>query len=150
VAAGVFAQFGMSGGAFVALALVALLALRLVEQPRSWWNWRRLFVAILLLAVLAVLLRHHVPEHDVLRARSRAEFLRTFGLGLAWPYPGNALMAFVANAPFVTWVVLRIAKHESASHTDDFIVTIALFSLGAALAQAICRGGGPEFGYTIP
>jgi hypothetical protein len=150
VAAGVMAQLGMSAGVFVAAALLATVGLRAVEQRGLTRDGWRLVAAALVLMAIAALLRKHVPEHDSLRATSVSQFVRTLGLGLAWPYPGNGMAALVLNAPFAAWILFRITKRFPASHADDFALAAGLFSLAAAGAQAVYRGGGAEFAARVP
>lgn len=150
VTAGAAAQFGMSAGAFVPLALLALAALEIAGDRR--WPRERLarIGAALLLAALAAVLRVHVPEHDMLRATSQAQFADVLGRSLAWPYPGNAWAAVAMNLPLALVVFRRLATPAQALPGENYPLLLGFFALAGGVAQAAFRGGGDEFAARVP
>jgi hypothetical protein len=104
----------------------------------------------MLLGGLAALLRAGVPGNGALRAKTAGEFLNAFGLGLAWPYPGNPWVGLAACLPFGFVVVLRLTGRRRPSAGEDYVLLLGFFALAAAIAQAVMRGGGDEFAERVP
>jgi hypothetical protein len=175
----VAAQLAMSAGVFVPVAVVALAAIRAL-QNRTWrgGDTRRVAWATILL-VIAVLLRGNVPAHAGLHARSVANGIDVFALILAWPLDSQPWAALALNAPLLLLVVSRarsrpprglgkasthggeksgssIATSGQDEPRDDnkegenFAMLLALWSIAGAAAVAWFRGGGGEFSFGVP
>ena len=145
--AGAAGLLAMAPAALVPGALLGLASLRAIEQRRI--AAREIWPAALLFA-LAFALRADVPAHAVLRAHSAGEFLKGAWRVLGWPHAETPLGALVVNAPLLLLLGLRLARRRAAARGEDFVVLVAGWSVGLALATAWARGGGGELGGGVP
>ena len=148
--AGGAAQLAMGAGAFVPLALLGWVAVRLIERRRwsadeLWRGW-----PALLLLGLACWLRITVPEHEVLHAATVWQFLNTLGRALAWPHVGQPLAAAVGVLPLAGLLIGRLAGWRRPRAGEEVVVLIGLWALAGAGAQAWLRGGSDEFAAGVP
>jgi hypothetical protein len=141
----------MSAGAFVPVAVLAVIVLRVVERRQ----WRRddavaAIPAIVLLG-LAVALRVQVTEHAALQARSVDNFISVFLRIAAWPHDSQPLAAFALNAPIVLAVVGRmLGWRRVPGEGEDFALLLGVWAMAGAVGVAWFRGGGGEFYYGVP
>jgi hypothetical protein len=150
LAAGVAAQLAMGAGAFVPLALLGWVAVRLIERRRwSADELRRAWPALLLLG-LAWLLRTEVPEHGVLQAATAGQFLTALGRALAWPHVGQPFAAVICVLPLAGLLIGRLAGWRRARAGEEVVVLIGLWAVASAGAQAWLRGGSDEFAAGVP
>jgi hypothetical protein len=150
LAAGVAAQLAMGAGAFVPLALLGGVAVRMIERRRgSADELRRVWPALLLLG-LAWLLRTAVPEHEALRAATAGQFLTALGRALAWPHVGQPLAAAVCVLPLAGLLIGRLGGWRKPRADEEIVVLIGLWALASAGAQAWLRGGSDEFADGVP
>jgi hypothetical protein len=149
LAAGAAAQLAMEAGALVPLALLGLVAMRILERRPRPGEARRVVAAALLLG-LAWVLRVTVPAHAPLEAVTACQFFAVLGRCLAWPYPGNPWVALAANVPLGSVVWLRLARRRTPRPGEDFAVLIGFFAVAASVAEAALRGGSPELAVGVP
>ena len=150
LAAGVAAQLAMGAGAFVPLALLGWIMVRMVER-RSWSanQLLRAWPALLLLG-LAWLLRTTVPEHEALHAATAGQFLNALGRALAWPHVSQPLAAVVGLLPLAGLLVGRLAGWRRPRVGEEVVVLLGLWAVASAGAQAWLRGGSDEFAAGVP
>lgn len=147
---GIAAQWGMSAGAFVPVALAGLVVLDLARERKFTREATARLAAIGLLGLLTLALRTTVPELAGQQAASPGAFFHALGLGLSWPYPETPWLAVVACFPLVAVSLRRLRGRPSLVPEEDFALALGYFGLAAALAQAFFRGGAAEFSERIP
>jgi hypothetical protein len=148
--AGVAAQLAMGAGAFVPLALLGWVAVRLIERRRwSADELSRVGPALLLLG-LALLLRTAVPAHEVLHAATAGQFLNALGRALAWPHVGQPFAAAVCVLPLAGLLIGRLVGWRKPRAGEEVVVLFGLWAVASAGAQAWLRGGGDEFAAGVP
>ena len=150
LAFGVAAQWGMSAGAFVPVALAALLLLDFAKERKLTREACARLAAIGLLGLLSLTLRTTVPELASQRAGSLDTFFHAFGLGLSWPYPELPWLGVVACLPLAVALGRRLRGRPRLAPEEDFALALGCFGFAAALAQAFFRGGAAEFSQRIP
>ncbi len=150
LAAGVAAQLAMGAGAFVPLALLGWVAVRLIERRRwSADELCRVWPALLLLG-LVWLLRTEVPEHGVLQPATVGQFLTALGRALAWPHVGQPFAAAICLLPLAGLLAGRIAGWRKPRAGEEVVVLLGLWAVAGAGAQAWLRGGSDEFAAGVP
>lgn len=147
---GLCAQFAMSAGAFVPIALIAVASLRIFERRRQSSDVVWLIVAAIVLAMVAVVLHVSVPGHTVLEAKSVANWSVIFSEIMAWPHVTIAAAGLILNLPLIFVGVTRLVARREAQTEEDFSIAIAAWATAAAAAAAWFRGGGGEFVYGVP
>lgn len=150
ITAGAAGLFSMAGSALVPVALMGLLALRVLEN-KAWSaeRSRELGPAVLLLG-LAWALRVDVPEHAGLRAQSAVQWAEAFLRALAWPHAWQPLAALVLNAPLAWVVTARVMGKRRAVLGEDFVVLLGGWAVAMAGAMAWSRGASEEFSGAVP
>lgn len=148
--AGIAALLAMAAGAFVPVAVIALVLIRGIENRR--WARRDVLAAVpaLFLLAIAFWLRVDVPEHAGLRAHSVGAFVHALGEVLAWPHVTMPVAALVLNAPVAIAVLSRLLRRRQAVPGEDFAVAMAAWGFANALATAWARGGSDEFAFGVP
>lgn len=140
------AMLAMGPGLLVPAVLAGGLALRWSEgrgRGREAWP-------LAVLWAVAGWLIQTVPEHAALRAGTMKQFFTALGRLLAWPHSGQPWAALVLNVPLAAVVGGRLLKRRPAVGGEDFVVLLAGWALGVALAAAWSRGGGTEFAAGVP
>ncbi len=148
---GTAALFAMGSGAFVPVALLSVLVLRVIERRR--WSRRdhaMLWPAVLLL-IAAVAARAPPPiQHLALHAQSFDQFARTLARVLAWPHVTQPLAAVALNAPLLIAISSRLVRRRTAVPGEDAVLLLAAWSAAGAFAMAWARGGSDEFLAGVP
>jgi hypothetical protein len=148
---GIAAQLAMSAGAFVPVAVLALTGFRMIERRRCNARDASVALAAIVLLILVLALRVHVPEHEVLQARSAASFFGVLLRIAAWPHDNQPLAAFALNAPIIIVVMSRLLrKRKTSGAGEDFALLLGGWALAGAAAVAWFRGGSGEFSHGVP
>ncbi len=150
LAAGGAGLLAMGAAALVPVALIGLVALRVIER-RKWdrQRWGEFWPAGVLLLV-ALALRVEVPEHAVLQATSVVQWGEAWLRALAWPQVWQPIVAWVVNLPLVWAVGSRLAGRRSAARGEDFVILLGGWAVAMVAAMAWSRGGSGEFIGAVP
>ena len=144
------ALMAMGPGALVPLAVLIVIAVRMLVAPRRLGLELAPAAGAVGVLVAAWFMRADVPEHAVLQARGLGEFLPAFGRMLAWPHTAQPWAAVVLNVPLALLVFARVSRRRSPAPGEDFVFTLGLWAILVAAAAAWTRGGGPEFAAGVP
>lgn len=138
--AGICAMLSLGSG-FVAplvVLVVTLVRLALGKSPERAPLLLTAGVAGMLL-VFGWLVRNPAPQHDLLHARSAAQFLRYVMAGMAWPGAGWFWLGPLAYAPFA-WLAWRwVREPESRDHLPTFLLAGGLWTGLQISAIALTR-----------
>lgn len=150
IASGVAAQFAMSAGAFVPVALMALVIARVVSQRKFEANDRVVLGVAAALLGLCFLLRAPVPAHTGLHASSAGQFWNIFLRIAAWPHDHQPVAGLALNAPMLVYLGVRLRSRGPCNPSGEFAWLLAIWALAGAAAVAWYRGGGVEFSAGVP
>ena len=135
--------FSAAGGVILPVAIVAMVALKLVNDPRAWReSLVNLAVAGAVLGLGIVTASPPLPHHEPLRAKTLADFAGALARNLAWPwveYPQASILMWLPLGALVLFLVLRRAK---TTLLERFIIGLGLWVALQAAAIAYGRGAG--------
>ena len=139
-ASGILAVLSMASGFFASVAILAVLAHRLVRERR--WSAQQIVTVILgvIFSVAGWLMKFDVPGHAPLRAQGPAQFGTAFLELLAWP--GSALFpwALLLFLPALVFLVRRI-RSRTTSPAEAILLGLLGWLLLQVVATAYARGG---------
>ena len=138
--AGLLSLLTMASGFFSAVAILLVLAHRVLRE-RRWSAQQMVTVALCLgLTVAGWLMKFEVAGHIPLRAHSVGQFVTAVLQLLAWP--GSALFpwALVLFVPTIIFVV-RCVRQRATSPEDALQLGLVAWILLQCVATAIARGG---------
>lgn len=140
------ALFTMASGLLTALAIVAVIGLRLWPAPSRPIYGFVMFTALLAISLLGLSITPDIPGHHVLRAQGFGEHIRAFITMLIWPVQPltlvKAIFAIIIWLPTAIWL-LRYLSTSKSNNGEFFAVGIAIWCLLQALAFAHARGHNP-------
>lgn len=150
VAAGIAAMLAMGAGLLVPAALLGLAVVRIAARRSLSWAGIKPHWPVAVLVLAAVALRAGGGGVDELRAKTAGDFFNALGRSLAWPHTGSPWAAVALNAPWLTWVWLRLSGKSSETVAGNFLLALGGWGMAVAAAAAWTRGGGGEFAQGVP
>ena len=143
------ACFSMASGFLAPAAVVALLALRSINNRRIPAASIVTGAACLLIIALAAYFRVEVPHHEPLKAQSLAAWLHALARCLAWPFSDYPLAGIPLNAPVLLLAIRYVRERNFAGqstprHATEMILALSLWVCLQAAAMAYARAAEPN------
>jgi hypothetical protein len=135
---GVLSLGTMSTGFFAAAALLLFMALRAGLERRSCGRGAAGALLLALLCALGCAAVVHVPGHEILRARSAAQWIDVAATALSWPQLDWPLAFIILQLPMVALIV-RCVRARRFGPDESVLVCLALWTWMQVAAIAYGR-----------
>ena len=147
LAAAMLGLFTMASGLLAPMAAGGLMVLRVIKQRRLEKNDLITLVACLSVFGLGAALMAAMPEDQMLRAHTAAQFISTLAHNLAWPFINAPIMMWFVLLPLAWLLVLYFRPNFPFSRAAEFLFALALWS---GLQSAALAYGRANYGDGIP
>ncbi len=137
----------MGSGFFAALAVIGVVALRIIIRPKAPASrtgiWLNLTALIVLLAVVAAgfFLRVSVAGHEIFKPSNVVDLVISFCHIMAWPNEGYAWTAFIIWLPVMVLLAQHVFRRTLGQNSHEFILGFALWIALQDAALAFTRYG---------
>ncbi len=137
-AAGIFT---MASGFLAILAVLPVVAARIIREPRRWKAGAVLLAGALIIAATAISLLTHVNEHEIYKAQTTLAFIMAFGRDLAWPCIGNPRNALLMMLPLALLSLRYLLSKRGDLRAEELTLALGAWVVLQAAATAYARGG---------
>ena len=145
--AAILGLFTMASGLLAPLAAGGLVILRAGKQRRLEKNGLITLATCLSVFGLGAALMAAMPEDQMLRAHTAAQFIFTLAHNLAWPFINAPIMMWFVLLPLAWLLVLYFRPNFPFSRAAEFLFALAIWSRLQSTALAYGRA---NYGDGIP
>jgi hypothetical protein len=139
----VCALFTAASGVIVPAAIAGVVALKLANDRQGWREAAINGAAAALVVALGIAVRSPpLPYHEVLRAKTVADFLGALTQDLAWPWIGRPRMSAVMWLPLGALLAAASLRRAKTTELERLVVGFGILVVLTACAIAYGRGAG--------
>jgi hypothetical protein len=135
--------FSAAGGVLTPLAIILVAGLKLANDRREWRESLITFGAAgAVLAVGIALASPPLADHEMLRAKTVADFAAAVGRELAWPWIDHQRLSVVMWLPIGSLLLVALLRRGETTAFERFIAGLGAWVALQAGAIAYGRGAG--------
>jgi hypothetical protein len=133
--------FSLASGVVVPVAILAVVALQLANDPGDWRRSMLNFGAAALIVALGLWLASPLlTQPGILKAHSAAEFATAFASGMAWPWVDRPLLSLVMWLPLLALLFAAGLRRAKTTGFERLLIGLGVWVALHAASFAYGRG----------